>query len=101
MSVDIKANVKQQEIRWLCLTNFYKIKVPSKLEVQCKKGMYFYLILVGIPSILILSIKNRGRGVGFILLNRQNTLSVTKVICGWSLRPKLFLRLLVRVVLNF
>ena len=73
--------------------------VPSKLEIQCQKGMCFYLILVSIPSILILLVKNEGgwwrwgRGAGG-LLNGQNPLSVTKVICGWSLRPKLFLRLL-------
>ena len=28
-------------------------EVPSKLEIQCKKGVNFNLILVGIPSSLI------------------------------------------------
>ena len=37
------------------------------------------LILVDIPSSLILSVKNRGRQ-GF-LLNSQNLLSMTNVIC--------------------
>ena len=52
---------------------------------QCKEGVYFFfhLILVVTSSILILSVKNRG--VGFFLLNGQNPLSVTKVICQQSL----------------
>ena len=44
------------------------------------------MILVGTPPILILSVKNRGWW-GF-LLNGQNPLSVTKVICRQSLTPK-------------
>ena len=55
----------------------------STFKLQCKKDVYFYLILVGIPSILILSVINRW--VGFFLLNRQNLLNVTKGICQWSL----------------
>ena len=34
--------------------------VPSKLEGQCKKGVIFHLILVGIPSNMTLTVKNRG-----------------------------------------
>ena len=45
--------------------------------------IFFHLILVVISSILILSVKNRA--VGFFLLNGQNPLSVTKVICQQSL----------------
>ena len=42
----------------------------------------FHLILVGILSILILSVKNRGwGGGGRAFVNGQNLLSVTKVIC--------------------
>ena len=55
-------------------------EVPSKLEMQCKRSMYFDLILVGTVSFLILPIKNLG-WVAFFLLNGQNPLSVMKVIC--------------------
>ena len=41
-------------------------EVPSKLEIQCKKRIYF-LVLVGIPSSLMLSIKNR---VGIYLTDK-------------------------------
>ena len=62
---DIKANAKQQEINYLVAVSYEVLpEVPSKLEIQCKKGMYFYLILIGIPSILIFSVKNRGRWKG-------------------------------------
>ena len=59
MSADLKANIKQQEIKDVVAVSYN-------------------LILVSISSILILSIKNKGRGG---LLNRQNLLSVTKVVC--------------------
>ena len=83
---DVKANVKQQEINYLVAVSYEVLQeVPSKLEIQCKKGMYFYLILIGIPSILIFSVKNRGRGEGGGrgegVLNGQNLLCVTEVIC--------------------
>ena len=46
-----------------------------------KGGFIFHLILIGILSILILLVKNRGwGGEGEGLLNGQNPLSVTKVI---------------------
>ena len=64
--------------------------------------MYFTFDLVGILSILILSVKNRGVGVlgggsggagwgawgvrGVRLLNGQNPLRMTKVICRQSLK---------------
>ena len=48
-----------------------------------KGACILHLILVGNLSILILSVKNTGGG-GF-LLNGQNPLSVTKVICRQSL----------------
>ena len=48
-----------------------------------KRACTFHLILFGILSILILSIKNRGWV--FFLLNGQNPLSITKVICWYSL----------------
>ena len=37
-------------------------EAPSKLEIQYRPCV-FHLILVGIPSSLILSVKNRGLGV--------------------------------------
>ena len=49
--------------------------------------MYFSFDLVDILPIFILSVKNR-EGGGF-LLNRQNVLSVTKVICQQSLNGKI------------
>ena len=56
-----------------------------KTSNTIKRVCIFHLILVGIPSFLILPIKNRGEGVGFFLLNRQNPLRMTKVICRQSL----------------
>ena len=89
ISADVKSTIKQQEIKDLVaalhLTNFYK-KYSSYLQnfkYNMKKVCIFELILVGIPSIFILPVKNRGVGGG--LLNKQNLLSVTKVICRQSL----------------
>ena len=73
------------------LTNFCKI--PPKTYLQnikhnIKGPGIFQLILVVILSILILSIKKRGLGVH--LLNGENPLSVTKVICRQSLNGIFF-----------
>ena len=75
ISADVKTNKnnKKKKIWWLYLTHFYKTYLQNLKQ-----------ILVGILSILILSVKNRGK-VGF-LLNGQNPLSVTKVICRQSLK---------------
>ena len=56
---------KQQEIKVLVAVsyNFFK-KYPQNLKYNVKRGCIFHLILVGIPSILILSVKNRGAGGG-------------------------------------
>ena len=45
-SANVKANVKQEEIKELTVV-FYKFlqEVPSKLEIQCKKGVSFSLNL--------------------------------------------------------
>ena len=51
-------------------------KVPWKLEIKCKGDVYFLPSLF--PSSLILTDKNNG------LLNGQNLLRVTKVICQLS-----------------
>ena len=45
-----KAKVKQQETKGLVVSCNFLQEVPSKLEIQCKKG---------IPSSFILSFKNR------------------------------------------
>ena len=79
---DVKAN-KNKRIWWLYLTNFYK-RYLQNLKYIVKKVCIFHLILVGILSILPLSVKNRGRGGGDSL-NWQNPLSMTKVICWQSL----------------
>ena len=47
ISADVKADVNQQVIKELvasCIFNFYKRYVPSKLEMQCKTGIYFSFI---------------------------------------------------------
>ena len=66
MSADVKANIKQ-EIRSGGL--FYK-EVPSKLEIQYKKWMYFSFDF-GWYSIR-LGIDHYGQGSGVVLLNRKN-----------------------------
>ena len=40
-----------------------QIIITSKLQMQCKKGVYFSFDF-GFPSILILSVKNGGGGAG-------------------------------------
>ena len=61
---DVKANKnkKKYKIWWLLyLTNFHK-KYLQNLKYNVEKAFIFHLILVGVLSILILSIKNRGHG---------------------------------------
>ena len=43
--------------------------------MQCKKGVYFHLILLGIPSSMIMSVKNRGWG------QRAGEFYLTEKIC--------------------
>ena len=61
MSADVKANIKQQQIKDLVayLTNVYKMYLQY-LEYNIKRGYIFHSILVGIPFVLILSVKNSG-----------------------------------------
>ena len=56
--------------------------MTSKLEIKQKQTCIFYLILLGIPSSLTFSVKNKGDGV----INGQNLLSVAKVLCWRSLK---------------
>ena len=83
ISADEEAN-KNNKKWWLYLTNFYKMYVQN-LKYNIKGACIFYLILVDILFILILSVKNRGVGGGGGLLNGQNPLSVTKVFYRQSL----------------
>ena len=80
---DVKANKnnKKQRIWQLYLTNFYKKYDIFKFS-YVKRACTFHLISACILSILILTVKNRG---WVFLLNRQNLLSMTEVICRQSL----------------
>ena len=62
----------------------YKTLVLQYIQKTC----IFHLILLGIPSSFLLPVKNMGMGGGG-LLNRQNLLSVTKVICPRSFKEKI------------
>ena len=64
----------------LYVTSFYNMYVQN-LKYNIKGACMFHLILVGILSILILSVKNSGEAGGSVFVNGQNLLSVTKVIC--------------------
>ena len=39
---DVKCNIKQQEIKDLVSASKLLQKVPSKLQIQCKKGYIFF-----------------------------------------------------------
>ena len=64
---------------------FYFKRYLENLKYNVKRACMFHLILFGILSILIFSVKNRGVGDarrgGGGLINGQNPLSMTKVIC--------------------
>ena len=63
---DVEANKnsnKKQKICWLYFTNFYK-NYFQNLKYNVKKECIFHLLVVGILSILILSVKNRNSGEG-------------------------------------
>ena len=70
----------------LYVTSFYNMSVQN-LKYNIKGACMFHLILVGILSLLILSVKNRWAGLGLgcgggsVFVNGQNLLSVMKVIC--------------------
>ena len=71
----------------LYLTNFYKKYLQ---DLKCNVKKVNHLILFGVLSILILSVKNRRVGRGANMLNGQNSLSVTKVVCWRSLTVQKF-----------
>ena len=68
VKLEAKKKKKQGKIWWLYLKKFYK-KHLQNLKYSVKRTCIFHLILVDILSILILSIKNRGR-VGGCLMNK-------------------------------
>ena len=65
----IKANVKQYDIKELVAVyifiNFNK-KYPQNLKYNEKRACIFPLILLGIPSSLILSVKSSGSAVYYL-----------------------------------
>ena len=74
ISADVKSNIKQQEIK------LYK-KYLQNFIYSVKRVCIFHLILVGIASILLLSVKNRGAEG---LLNGQSPLSVASYLSAVS-----------------
>ena len=65
----------------------YLVSYVLEKFVNTKGACILHLVLVGILSVLILSVKSMVEGGGGRwLLNGQNPLSVTKVICRQSLR---------------
>ena len=70
MSANVKANIAKTTRNKRSDGFSYKFShaVPSKLEVNKKRWCIFHLILVGIPSILILSIGGGGEFIGQNLL---------------------------------
>ena len=42
ISADVKANIKQQDVKVLVAVSYkFLYEVPSNLELQCKKDVYF------------------------------------------------------------
>ena len=65
----------------------YLVSYVLQKFVSTKGACTLHLVLFGILSVLILSVKSMVEGGGGRwLLNGQNPLSVTKVICRQSLR---------------
>ena len=95
ISADVKAN--KSNWWWFYLTNFYK-KYLQNLKYSVKRECIFHLILVGILSILILSVKNRDGGG---LLIGQNLLSMMKVIFQQSLNALLLNEASLKVTSSF
>ena len=62
MFADVKANIKQQDLK--DLVAYLKKKYFQNLKYNLKRGRIFHSILVGIPFALILSVKNGGGGGG-------------------------------------
>ena len=93
MFADVKANIAKTTRNKRSGGFSYKFSqaVPSKLEVNKKRWCIFHLILVGIPSILILSMAGGG---GFI---RQNLLAKCEK-SYLSTVPKIFRNKKIKVI---
>ena len=66
ISADVKADAKQQEIKELVAISC-NFKVRSKLEWQCKTGMYFSFNFAWYTTNLTLSIKNWWLGFFYLM----------------------------------
>ena len=65
ISADAKTDVKQELKELVDVSyNFSQKSLLKTLKYNVKQACIFHLILVGIASNLILSVKNRGRGGG-------------------------------------
>ena len=89
ISADVKANKNNKKD--LVTVSYLEIFIKKYLQnlKYNARACIFHFILISIVSIVILSVKNRGWGKGGRgggLLNEQNLLSVTKVICRQSLK---------------
>ena len=60
MFADVKANIKQQDLK--DLVAYLKKKYFQNLKYNLRRGRIFHSILAGIPFALILSVKNGGGG---------------------------------------
>ena len=84
VSADVKSNIKQEMKDLVAASYKFCKKYLQNLKWNVKRACIFHLIMLGIPSILILSVKKKGMGEGG-LLNEKNLLSVIKAICWQSL----------------
>ena len=88
MSANVKANIKQQEIKDLVTVSyiFFK-KYPQNMKYNVKEGVFFIWLLLAFvhPSWYFQLTTGVGGVGGVFLLNRKNLLIVTKVICQQSI----------------
>ena len=68
----LMTDLKQQEMKELVPASFIFLQVPSKLEINTMYhwACIFHIILLGIPSSFVLSVKNKGDGWGFHLADK-------------------------------
>ena len=89
MSANVKANIKQQEIKDLVAVSyiFFK-KYPQNLKYNIKEGLFFIwfsLVFVHPSWYCPLTTGGGGGGGGRVLLNGKKLLSMTEVISRQSL----------------
>ena len=68
MSADVKANIKEQEIK--DLVAYLTKKYLQNLKYSIKRGCIFYSILLGIPFFFTFSVMNRSWGLGVCLMDK-------------------------------